>query len=275
MKDKQYLIAVDLDGTLLSGFDQYDDKSFELLKGLAKEHYVVIATGRPLRSSKYYYDLLGLDTPIINYNGALVHNPAHLDFPKQMVYIEREDLFQFLHDNEALITNAFCEIEDDIYLYRETKEVLPYLHLEGGNLRIGHLEEILPSNPNGAIIFSHVGSESILENYVHEHFNGRVQLRFWYVEDTVVSEFYNPITSKAHALRFICNHYHIAHEFTIAIGDGHNDIEMIEFAKYGVAMGNAHPDLIKSAKYLTSTIQENGVYYFLNSFFNENGYHQE
>jgi len=269
MKNKQYLIAVDLDGTLLTGFDHYDVKSFELLKQLANTHVVIIATGRPLRSSKYYYDLLDLKTPIVNYNGALVHNPRDESFPKQVVHIQKSDLFCFLQDNNHIIDNAFCEIEDNIYLHRETNEVLPYLHLDGGYLQIGQLETILPDNPNGAIIFSHAGTEQQLQDYINHHFNGRIQLRFWLVGDIVVSEFYNPITSKAKALQYICDYYQIDHEHTIAIGDGHNDIEMINFAQYGVAMANAHPDLIKVAKYKTINVTDSGVYHFLNSFFNE------
>ena len=57
---KGYLIAIDLDGTLLTGFDNYDKKSFELLKEISKNNFIVISTGRPYRSSKYYYDLLDL-----------------------------------------------------------------------------------------------------------------------------------------------------------------------------------------------------------------------
>ena len=273
MNKKNYLIAIDLDGTLLTGFDRWDEKSFKLLHKLSNDHMIVIATGRPLRSSRFYYDLLGLKTPIINYNGALLHNPHDPTFPKQMIYIKRDNLFAFLHDNDDIITNAFCEIEDDIYLHRNTEEVLPYLHLDGGNLHIGPLETILSSDPNGAIIFSHLGTEDRLLDYVKEHFNGSISLRFWHVEDIVVTEFYNPLTSKARALQSVVDYYHLDPARTIAIGDGHNDIEMIDLARYGVAMGNAHPDLIKAAKYHTNTVEESGVYTFLNAFFNENEQH--
>ncbi|HHV14699.1 MAG TPA: HAD hydrolase family protein [Acholeplasmataceae bacterium] len=56
----------------------------------------------------------------------------------------------------------------------------------------------------------------------------------------------------------------------IAIGDGHNDIEMIEYVNYGVAMKNAHPDLLKVAKYKTDSIDDSGVYTFLKNLENEN-----
>jgi hydroxymethylpyrimidine pyrophosphatase-like HAD family hydrolase len=60
--NKDFLIAVDLDGTLVTDFDNYDHKSIRYLKKLAKTNYVVIATGRPYRSTKPAYEMLELDT---------------------------------------------------------------------------------------------------------------------------------------------------------------------------------------------------------------------
>lgn len=265
MKLQNFLIAVDLDGTLITGFDNYDKKSFRYLKKLAKHNYVVIATGRPLRSSKYYYDLLKLTTPIVNYNGALLHNPSDPNFLKQTIVIDRNDLFTLMKDNEDIIETVFCEIEDDIYLYKETDYIHPYLHHEGGKMHIGDLKTILPNNPNGAIIFSKLGSEARLVEYVEKKFEGKVRIRIWYANTVVVSEFYSPKTSKANALQKICEYYQIPREKIIAIGDGHNDIDMINLATYGVAMANAHPELKANAKYHTLSVTDHGVYYYLKS----------
>jgi len=45
---------------------------------------------------------------------------------------------------------------------------------------------------------------------------------------------------------------------------------MIEYVNYGVAMKNAHPDLLKVAKYKTDSIDDSGVYTFLKNLENEN-----
>ena len=95
-------------------------------------------------------------------------------------------------------------------------------------MTVGNLKGTLKDNPNGAILFTKIGSEDAMEEYVKNKFNGRINLRFWYVNQVVVSEFYSPKTSKANALKIVCDYYNIPHEKTIAIGDGHNDIEMIE-----------------------------------------------
>ena len=54
----------------------------------------------------------------------------------------------------------------------------------------------------------------------------------------------------------------------MAFGDNYNDIEMIEFAGVGVAMGNAESNVKKNAKYTTVSNNDNGVGVFLKEFFN-------
>jgi Cof subfamily protein (haloacid dehalogenase superfamily) len=267
---KNYLIAVDLDDTLVYEFDKYDKVSFELLKRLSKTNYVVIATGRPYRSSKYYYDLLNLNTPIINYNGALVHHPFDKRFESSKITIDKNVVIKILEDNKDIIHNVFCEVADDIFLLKHTQEVIPFLHQEGGTLTVGHFRDTLKEDPNGAIVMTKVGTEKILENYIYETYQGTLNIRFWNVQNVSVAEIYSPLTSKGNALKLVSNYYKVDPSKIIAIGDGHNDIEMIKFANYGVAMANGHPELLKEAKYTTDTIHNNGVYKFLyNFFFNE------
>ncbi|MDD3106711.1 MAG: HAD family hydrolase [Bacilli bacterium] len=265
--NKPYLIAVDLDGTLIANFDHYDKKSFEYLKELAKEHYVVIATGRPYRSSIFYYDLLQLKTPIVNYNGALVQNPHDRAFPKTMITIDRNIIRSLISDNEDILINVFCEIEDDIFLWRETQEIVPYLHISGGVLTVGNFDLILHKDPNGAIIIAKCGSEERLKAYLQNKYPNQVNIRFWYNEDLAIAEIYNPLTSKGNAIAEIAKYYSIPQQRIIAIGDAHNDLEMIQYAHIGVVMGEGHPDLVSVAKYHTLPLSENGVYHFLNEFF--------
>ena len=67
----------------------------------------------------------------------------------------------------------------------------------------------------------------------------------------------------------IREYYHIKKEHTIAFGDGHNDIEMLSYVEYGVAMANSHPELIKNAKYITKSVKEHGIKeFFINHSFN-------
>ena len=76
MANEPLLIAVDLDGTLLTAEKNILPRTKKALQEAMRQgHRVVISTGRPYRASKAYYDALQLDTPIVNFNGALVHHP--------------------------------------------------------------------------------------------------------------------------------------------------------------------------------------------------------
>ena len=73
---KQHLIVLDLDGTLLTDQKVISPKTKAILNQARKDgHQVMIATGRPYRASEIYYRELGLNTPIVNFNGAFVHHP--------------------------------------------------------------------------------------------------------------------------------------------------------------------------------------------------------
>lgn len=74
--NEKHLIVLDLDGTLLTDNKTISPRTKQtLLKLKENGHDVMIATGRPFRSSELYYRELGLTTPIVNFNGAFVHHP--------------------------------------------------------------------------------------------------------------------------------------------------------------------------------------------------------
>jgi HAD superfamily hydrolase (TIGR01484 family) len=90
---EKHIIIIDLDGTLMLDFSHYDEETIDYLKKLHNDgHIIVIATGRPLRSSFFVHQAIGLNTPIINYNGALVSNPFDDNFPKTDLRVEKDDL---------------------------------------------------------------------------------------------------------------------------------------------------------------------------------------
>ncbi len=65
--------------------------------------------------------------------------------------------------------------------------------------------------------------------------------------------------SKAEGISRVISRYGIRREEVMAIGDGGNDVEMLEYAGIGVAMGNATPDVRKHADFVTSTVDEDGI----------------
>ena len=267
---KKYLIALDLDGTLLSDWATISLKTKEYLKSLTEEgHTIVIATGRPYRSSQRFYDELELKTPIINYNGGLITNPHDPSFEVCNISIPKEYVIDIFKHNEHIIKNAFGEVLDDIFLRYDTEEIRPLLHyFNGAKLTVGHFDEILQDDPNGFLIVCHPGKAQELEDYVAEHYEGKLLARNWGHHYNFVIELYTPETNKGNGLQYVAEHLGFGCNEVIAFGDAHNDIEMLKCAHLGVAMSNAQERLKVHADDITKySNEEDGLVHYLTEFF--------
>ena len=267
--NEQYLILLDLDGTTLYDWQTLSSEVLQTInKVREKGHIVAIATGRPYRSSKVFYDLLNLDTPIVNYNGALIHHPKDHSFKEYNEFIPLEDVLKVFDAMDSYIDNAFCEYYEDIYLYKEDEAIMPLVHPEGGTLIIGSFHETLKTNPNGFIVLAKPGAHVEIEEYIDAHFKDVLNHRNWGGEYEQIIEIYTPKTCKGNAMKILADYYQIPIERTIAIGDGNNDVEMIRGAGIGVAMENAVDAVKEVAKYNTTSNKNHGVAAFLTKYFN-------
>ena len=66
--------------------------------------------------------------------------------------------------------------------------------------------------------------------------------------------------SKARGIKRVCEALGVPLDETMAFGDGLNDVEMFKTVGYGVAMGDAVPELQALAQYQTGTVEEDGIY---------------
>ena len=97
------IIAVDLDGTLLNSQSQLSDFTKETIKKVAqKGHKVIITTGRPYRMAHQYYEELGLDTPMINFNGSLTHLPGKKWKFEQSLTVDKSFLIDMVAREEEI-----------------------------------------------------------------------------------------------------------------------------------------------------------------------------
>jgi len=269
-----YLFALDLDGTLLYDFDSLDQSVCDFMKNIQSQgHKIVIATGRPYRSSRFVYERFGLDTPIINYNGGLVTHPTDALFPSVNITLKKEYIIDIFENNVDLIRNAFSEVRDNIYLFKEELAIEPLLHrTHDSTLCVGHLKDTLKVDPNGFIIIGKPNSGKAIDQYVKTRYQGVVLTRIWNLTgefDSIV-EIFTPENSKGTALKHVAEYLGFEPENVIAIGDGHNDIEMLEYAGIGVAVKNAHPELLAVADIvLDAGPKENAVVTFIKSFLNQ------
>ncbi len=79
-------------------------------------------------------------------------------------------------------------------------------------------------------------------------------------------EFAHPDVSKGSGLAFVAERLGFRAEETVACGDGENDRELLDWAGFGVAVANAHEDVLARADLVVPSVQEEGVAVLLESY---------
>ncbi|TQS75834.1 HAD family phosphatase [Ornithinibacillus gellani] len=271
MQNKQHLIAIDLDGTLLTDDKRISSRNKLILQKAMKEgHIVIIATGRPHRASIDYYHTLGLDTPMVNFNGALIHHPRdnkwralHNPMPKRTALSVVDTCYQLD------VHNIMAEIQDDVYLdkYDETFINIFQQTAKRNPFTIGSLKQKLIDDPTSLLIYPKEDHITALRSNLDDHHAEVIEHRKWGAPWNII-EIVKKGMNKAVGLQKISHYYHIPQERIIAFGDEDNDLEMIDYAGVGVAMDNAIDELKSIASHVTKTNEEDGISVFLEEYLN-------
>lgn len=264
---EKHLIAVDLDGTLLT-----DDKKISARNKLALQkareqgHEVVIATGRPYRASSMYYEELGLSTPIVNFNGAFVHFPGNDDWGVYHEPLDLSTVKEIIEVSEKYqIHNILAEVIDDVYFHFHDEKLLDIFGFGDPKMETGDLRQVLKKDPTCILIHASESEVAKIRKYLTEVHAEVIDHRRWAAPWHVI-EIVRTGMSKAVGLKRISDYYNIPRNNIIAFGDEDNDYEMIEFAGMGVAMGNSIDGLKGKAKETTLSNQEDGIAVFLEKY---------
>lgn len=264
METNPFLIALDLDGTLLKDDKTISDYSKEIIaKAKAAGHIVCIATGRPFRSSSMYYDELQLTTPIVNFNGAYVHHPKNDQWGTYHTTLDLKVVKEIIEVAEKHnIHNMLAEIIDDVYFHYHDEKLLDVFSMGNPEVKIGDLRKNLGNDVTSILI--HAAEEDVekIRTYLTEVHAEVVDHRRWAAPWHVI-EIIKSGMNKAIGLDRIASYYQIPAERVIAFGDEDNDIEMLAYAGHGVAMGNAIDKVKAIANKETRTNEEDGVAHYL------------
>jgi Cof subfamily protein (haloacid dehalogenase superfamily) len=257
-----------MDGTLLNKKQKISFLTKKYLQKLQKQgNIIVLASGRPIRELKRYYDELGLTSPMVSLSGNYAYSPYDKDFKTYEFTFDRKIAINIVDELLAIraIDNAFCETNDHIWVYHEDKELVGFFWKldESKDISFGPFDKTLSRNPTAMLLETKKGHKEKEIEFVISKYKG-LHVRFWF--DGHYAEPYFEGCSKAKTLQMIATHYHIDKDHIIAFGDQHNDIEMIKWAKIGVAMKNASEELKSHAKYITKyDNNHNGIYFALKS----------
>ena len=267
---EKFLIALDLDGTLLNNQSQLSNYTISTIKKLKDlGHVLVIATGRPYHACIDFYYQLNLDTPLISDNGGSIRLPDDENFVPVIKRIELDVAHELFKKSKPFLVSAFFSEGDVSYSYQDTS-ILRKIFKENSKEVIHTDFDQLDIAPTGAIYLVSTQYKDEFENLISNEFKGRLQYRFWGSDSKhAIYEFYVPGISKASALDYVAKLYGIKSDHIMAFGDGANDLEMLSFATYGVVMKNAFPDVIGHTSFVSEfDNDDDGVAKYLSIFFN-------
>ncbi|MFU0823567.1 sugar-phosphatase [Clostridium sp.] len=261
------LIALDMDGTLLNeGKKISEENNIAIKKAKEKGVKVVLATGRPIKGIENYLnelDLISDEDYCITYNGSLVVNTGTNELLTQ-VLLKSEDV-HYLYDLSK-------KLDIDIHALTTSGCITPklseYTELE---IRMNNIpfEEIDFNNikdDTEIVKVMFVGEEKKLSAAI-EKLPREVYKKYNVVRSApYFLEFLDKNVSKATGVKALAEKLGINRSEIICVGDAGNDIDMIEYAGLGVAMGNAFSEVKKAANYITSSNEEDGVAHVINKF---------
>ena len=225
------IIFFDIDGTLYDSRIGIPESTVNALNRLiANEHKIVMCTGRSKGMIPEEYFHMGFD-------GVILGAGTYVEYEGKKIGIILEGEKYGYYDPEntddyyiAMKNKTEADCKTTLYPLNEAVDVpkWTYHHMELS--KKPEIEEILGHKYKGTY---------------HEPVNS--------------VEFVPLGVNKAKGIEVILDHTGISREDSYAFGDSANDIDMIKYVKYGVAMGNSVPELLEIAPYQTARVDEDGI----------------
>ncbi len=258
------LLIVDIDGTIAGKSNQVSTRVKQAITAAqAKGVRVGIATGRMYKSALRFHHEIGADFPVIAYQGAWIQDPAtrkvhrHIPVPvataRELVdYFEQPDLFDKL--------SLHVYRDDSLYVRDINPDTELYIGRSGIPAHaVGDLRTILTDRPTKILAMS---EDIDLINRLLVDLQQRYTKEELHITTSVpiFLEATNAGVNKGTAIDYVAKELlGVTAQNVMAIGDNYNDVEMIDYAGIGVAMGNAPKDVRANADWVAPDIEDDGV----------------
>ncbi|MGN9865728.1 Cof-type HAD-IIB family hydrolase [Bacillus swezeyi] len=244
------LLFFDIDGTIYDHNKQIPASAKQAISDLkAYGHHVFIASGRAPFMVSPVLEELGIHS-FVSYNG------QYVVFEGEVIY--KNPLSE--HSLEALLEYSDSCGHPIVFMgeegMRSSAADHPFIHEGIGSLKVEHPKQDR-SYHKGRDIFQVLLFCGENDEKQYSRFK-EFDLVRWHERSTDILPAGG---SKAEGIKKVIEKLPFKREDTYAFGDGLNDLQMIEFAGTGVAMGNAVPELKKTADFVTKPVDEDGIAY--------------
>ena len=259
------LLAIDMDGTLVTSKKEITPRTADALRAaMQKGIEICIATGR---YTTYLFDILwplGITGPAVMGNGAAVMDEKEMYFHS---LISEADLRQIsalcLKERAALFINVegyTCCLDNDYTMQaarhwaadRPDNDIMATLHFYQDPEKL--LADVIGKTGKLIVLhFEEKRARELIEIFKKQSNLGVIYSEFGHIDLA------NPGLTKLSGLKMVMEMKGLKPEQVMAFGDGENDTEMIEYAGFGVAMGNACAEAKAAADYVAPGNDEEGV----------------
>ena len=265
MEDLSMLIFSDIDGTLFSQPQNKIPDSADAAIQLARKngHKVFICTGRGLAATSQYlnYDVDGFLFAL----GSLLYIEGKRSFSEPMDEKTVELLLDKMSELDyGYVLEGAAGVYCNDFGYESNAK---YFHAKGEK-RTAILRE------NGFYRLEQWDKrDRIYTMNIFGRYYGHVEKMEEFITDDLMilpgyydlfpfgtAEIASKKNTKATGIQKVVEHYGTTVEETVAIGDNTNDIDMVQYAHVGIAMGNAVDQLKEVADYVTTDIDEDGMW---------------
>ena len=267
------LLALDIDGTLTDLNFQVSARNIAALRAAHDAGIeIILATGRRHDYALPIAQQLGFPIWLISSNGALIRSSAgETFFTDRLPARTAAELIQYMDEfrghavltfdraanvpgNDSLVLESADELNNTVSRWLQVNR--PYIKF------VSPLEDALTEDPLQAMYCGRVAlMEGLQQRLSQAEFLEKITvLKTQYDHrDLCILDILNRECSKGHALRRWAEQRGIPREQVMAIGDNHNDLEMLEFAGVAVVMGNASHELKQNGWMVTGSNEESGV----------------
>ncbi|HEV2473979.1 MAG TPA: Cof-type HAD-IIB family hydrolase [Chthonomonadales bacterium] len=252
------LCAIDLDDTLLDSDHRISDRNLRAVRAADELGVnVIIASGRMHESTVPYVNQLGLSTPVISYNGAMVRLPNGTEtwLHKQIPAEDAATVLEFCRQ-KRLQLNFY--LNDCLYSAEYTGWLRLYYERTHSPIEIvpDFYDRLNGERPTKLII---VDSPEVTARLL-ETFRATLGNRLYITRSNDEYLEFMPLDAdKGRALEMVANHLGISRDGTVAFGDSWNDLPMIRWAGLGIAVSNGRPELLQAADEVTLSNRQDGV----------------
>ncbi len=261
------LIAVDMDGTLLKEDKTISDRTKRaIFKAKQKGVKVVLASGRPLEGLTNYLeelDLISEEDYVLSFNGSIVQNTKTKKIIRKNI-LKGENLIELYEIAQQIGVNIHAFSNEGCI----TPKMSKYSELEGAinHIPVIEMDYATIQKEEDIIKVMMVDEPEILEEAIQK-LPSHLYEKYTIVRSApYFLEFLSKHSGKGVGIEALAHHLGIPNEQVICIGDAGNDLDMIEFAGLGVAMGNAFEEVKTAANYITKNNQEDGVAHVIQKF---------